>query len=88
MNLYKISQTESRDRQHDLYGDYDSAVVAAENAKEAKSIHPDSGSFYGDAEWMRTLKWVENKKNIKCRLIGKASTGTKRGVICASYNAM
>lgn len=72
MKLWKISQDVNNN-----YDTFDSAVVAAETKKEARSIHPSDGSDYG---------WCDIK-DVKVYCIGEAEKGTKKGVICASFNA-
>ena len=73
MKLYLISQTENTG-----YDTYDSAVVAAENAKIAREINPDRSD--GSYAWCHS-------KDVTARYLGVAKAGTKRGLICASFNA-
>ena len=80
MNLYLISQTDNTG-----YDTYDSAVVCASSAEEARFIHP--------ARWMTGAWWEEEEDDcwakphrVSVLLIGKAHDA-KPGVICASFNA-
>jgi len=82
MNLYLISQDKNND-----YDTFDSAVVAANNVKEAQMMHP--YDFYGSSE-----KWLGEETSTWCRynhvdikLLGKAKKGTVKSVILASFNA-
>jgi len=79
MNLYLIKRTDSCD-----YDQYDSAVVASESEEDAKTIHPSGGRDY-DGE-LSSYLWTTPQK-ITVELIGTAKPFTKRGVICASFNA-
>jgi hypothetical protein len=82
MNLYLISQTTN-----DNYDTYDSAVVAAENEEEARSLNP-SGGFMTKEDWEALYtSWCNNPKQVKVMLIGKAIEGATTGVILASFNA-
>ena len=83
MNLYLISQTENEG-----YDTYDSAVVYAETAEQARMIHPD-----GKKEWDGTVRpntwsntWCDDK-HVKVELIGKAASVSLCAVVCASFNA-
>ena len=75
MRLYLIRRTDNFS-----YDEYDSAVVAAKSKKDASTIHPEEDARYRDYGWT-TLD------NIEVKYIGRAKRRTKRGVICASYNA-
>jgi hypothetical protein len=57
------------------YDQYNSAVVAAGNKYQASRIPPGNHG------------WVKDISTIKVEYLGEAKAGTKRGVICASYNA-
>lgn len=74
LNLYLIYQDVNND-----FDTYDSAVVAAENEDDARSIHP-SGYDNWDETWCKP-------DQVKVTMIGKAEDNMKRGVICASFNA-
>lgn len=75
-NLYLIWQEENNG-----YDTYDSAVVCASTAEEAKNIHPG-----GYPKWSK-YDWVEAASKVQVMLIGKASDKRRgNGVICASFN--
>jgi hypothetical protein len=82
MNLYRISQTKNGD-----YDTYDSAVVAATSADEARHIHPDGGM--PETRWWEKREcsptWVD-PGDVEVEYIG---TGPQKNptVICSSYNA-
>lgn len=79
MNLYLISQeTNSK------YDTYDSAVVVAESAEQARTIFPESGFDY-DNSWN---EWVP-MYDVKVKLIGEATPeyDTPGVTICASFRA-
>ena len=80
MNLYLISQSVNKG-----YDTYDSAVVCAKSAKEAQRTHP-SGSPMYTATKPDIWAWC-SPEAVEVELIGKAKKGTKKGVICASFNA-
>jgi hypothetical protein len=82
LSLYFISQSERDD-----YDTYDSAIVAAENPKEAKMIRPDRYTWENVKEETGYPSWATDLKNVKVKLIGFAKAGTKKGVILASFNA-
>ena len=94
LNLYLISQTVNNG-----FDTFDSAVVAARDEEDARSINP-AGIWSGDnkpvlltptREEIVDVKdepyaWTR-RENVKVRLIGVGSPDVKRGVICASFNA-
>lgn len=88
MNLYHIERKDEGD-----YDTYSDAVVVAENATEAKSIHPRID--YGDKrvkhiplknnEWR---DWPNDPDMVFVTEIGVASSQyTEETVICASFHA-
>ena len=92
MNLYLLSQ-DTNNKNHT----YDSCIVAAETKEEARVIHPSNYYIYRD--WLLfsltdfgeefeviDYSWVNSNK-VKVQLIGKATEGTKKWVILASFNA-
>ena len=98
MKLYRIWQEVNND-----YDTFDSAVVAAYDEEDARSINP-IGILDDDNEPVRLaytqqeLKEDEciddmsicawtTRENVKVKYLGEGSTNIKRGVICASYNA-
>jgi hypothetical protein len=83
MNIYKIERIDSCG-----YDEYDSAIVAAENESDARTIHP---AHYIEKPVTDNIddeygSWVTLSK-VKTTLIGTAIEGTPRGVIVASFNA-
>ena len=79
LSLYRVSQG------YKGYDKYDSAVVAAESAEDAKTIHPSGLNWtYGSWEW--TQSWTE-PENVSVDYLGAADESLERGVICASFNA-
>ena len=94
LNLYLISQTVNNG-----YDTFDSAVVAARDEEDARSINPE-GIWSGDnnpvlltptREEIVDIKdepyaWTR-RENVKVEFIGVGSPDIKRGVICASFNA-
>ncbi len=86
MNLYYISQSVRSG-----WDTYDSAVVAAKTAADAKTIHPANYQNDGDDKWWEDKSpygaWAPHPDNVEAELIGRAKRGTKRGVIVASFNA-
>ena len=81
MNLYKISQNENTN-----YDTYDTLIVVAKNAEDARSIHPyPDGWFPGSAAG---AAWASSSAYVKVTLIGKALNTLEEGtVVCASFNA-
>ena len=78
MNLYMISQDVN-----DNYDTYDGAVVAADNPLSAQAMHP---SGFNKDFTFSNYEWC-NIQDVKVELIGKAKSGTKAGVILASFKA-
>ena len=93
MKLYKV-WIENPD-----YEEYDSMIVAAESEEEAKNIHPDEtwvppGPPYVEVpikveDWPKlwTKAWAEHPSLVLSEYLGEAKPGTKRGIICSSFNA-
>ena len=82
MNLYRISQTDV-----ESYDTYDSAVVAAESAVMAATMHPDGDYIPVEDRRWGWGGWTNDPSLVTVRYIGVAEEGTQRGVICASFNA-
>lgn len=78
MNLYRISQTANDD-----YDTYDSAVVAAQSEEDARAWHPGGYMIVEVPEWR---SWTQ-PENVTVEFLGIAKEGTRRGTICASFNA-
>lgn len=83
MNIYKISQNKNEN-----YDSYDSAIVAANNEDEAKTIHPGMDVNYPSYNpWESSVySWVTSSDDVKVEKIGEGYKGPK-GVILASFNA-
>ena len=95
MNIYLLEQDYV-----DGYDTYDSAVVIAENADEAKYIHPSSFvTHVSDDKWMGTFSkggeyehdtdcWPKysDVDQIKVTCLGE-STATKSRLVLSSFNA-
>ena len=90
MNLYRISQSVNTD-----YDTFDSAVVAAETAAQAATIHPsgiekdnwrEDGPDDQWTDWSRGA-WCSAPTQVTVEMIGHAVEGTAAGVILASFNA-
>ena len=77
MNLYLINATAT-----DL-DMFDSAVVAAKSAKDARNIHPGGESYEGP--WNSACWAVPSKVGVS--YIGRARVTQKRGVVVSSFNA-
>lgn len=78
MNLYRISQNTNNG-----YDTYDSAVVCADDERDARSIHPSAFAEFGDT----FSSWCSSPDEVTVRLVGVAAEGIERGVVCASFNA-
>lgn len=69
---------------------YDSVVVAAEDYYTARHIHPHSKYFVDNLEnnlWHSVYAtWANSPYQVFVKYLGKASPGTKAGIICASFN--
>ncbi len=80
MNIYLISQHVT---QH--YDRYDSGVVVAESAYDAREIYPDPDYRHDhvDEGWVAPAQ----RHRINVRLLGKADGSLKRGAVLGSYNA-
>jgi hypothetical protein len=78
MKLWLIKPITSGPAKYDFY---DTAIVAAITEQKAKEIHPDgSGNF----SWIN-VSWPHSPDQVKAKYLGRATTGIKAGVICASF---
>lgn len=78
MNIYVITRTDDI-----RYGTYDSAIVVANNAKEAARIHPNPEEFASKYD-----TWVTSSDFVKVEQIGVADEKYKSPqVILASFIA-
>jgi hypothetical protein len=80
MNLYLISQDVNED-----YDTYDSAVVVAKNAHEARHMHPGGYKLDTPTTDLNDGTWAQ-PKDVRVKLIGTTKDKIP-GVICASFNA-
>jgi hypothetical protein len=79
MKIYKIYQTVNND-----WDTFDSAIVAAKNEDEAKSLHPNGVDTVGDTD--NNGYWC-NLSDVKVELIGTTKLYKTARVILASFNA-
>ena len=84
MNLYLLTQTINTG-----YDTYDACIVAAPNEQEAKDITPTNEAFYLNKNGYSygNSGWCDSADEVTCTYIGKATKGTPKGVILASFNA-
>lgn len=88
MNLYKISQDVN-----DNWDTFDSAVVVAESAEEAKKIIPDHhGGYRENPDYEISIYDWAKPKDVKVEFIGLADKTyldslDGRTTVVASYNA-
>jgi len=93
--LWLLTQTRNRG-----YDTYDSCVVAAASAGEAKKIHPRGDRFWDGGGWADKdgnrspswmaadgFGWARDAEDVTTTLIGIADPSIKPGVVCASFNA-
>lgn len=78
MKIYMLTRID--DTFH--YDAFDSCIVVAENADDAKMICPDDTKFNPKND-----TWVDSLDYIACEEIGIANDKQVRGVILASFNA-
>ena len=77
MKLYLLSQSVNRG-----HYTYDSCVVAAEDAQQARFMLPGGGSW----EEKHCNDWAFNPTQVEVRLLGTAVDKIEAGVICSSFN--
>lgn len=75
MRLYLLKQNVNND-----YDTFDSCVVAAKSADEARLISPDKWPDSCSPAWAKP-------KDVKVKLIGTAGKGIEKGIILSSFNA-
>lgn len=86
--IYRISQTANKD-----YDTYDSAIVLANSAEEARAMHPSGRSNYWTEDlgrWGRD--WADKISDVKVEYIGQTSnlcetTSDPGDILCSSFNA-
>jgi|TARA_B110000908_G_scaffold110984_1_gene130189 hypothetical protein len=86
MNLYKISQSINNG-----WDTYDSAIVAAPDEDKARVMHPSGYKLdrldRGQLSSYVYGTWVKDSSDVTVELIGVATEGTQRSVVCSSFNA-
>ena len=89
MNIYLLKQNHNRG-----YDTFDSCVVIASSAEEARLIHPNPDLFWNGYGWKSgpNDKWFNDRywtdpQNVTVEEIGTALPGVTQKVICASFNA-
>lgn len=86
LNLYVLTQSDERG-----YDTYDSCVVVARNADEAREVHPSPYVDLGERWWSpppRRDDWAHHPDRVTATLIGTAAEGLKAGqVLCSSFDA-
>ena len=65
--------------ENNCYGDYTSAIVAADTYEEARAMHP-----RGDSDWSTNSEWASSVDGVKCTHLGEAKEGSRARVI--SFN--
>lgn len=81
MKIYLLTQDENSG-----YDTYDSCVVVAESAQDAKTITPSGNTFKENTNGYYN-DWADTFDGIEVEEIGEANDRQRRGVICASFNA-
>ena len=79
MKLYLIHR---KDRDSGGWDTYSEAVVCANSADEARTMHPcdGDGRYRDDSEWI-------SAKDVQVKYLGEAKEGSCAKVVCASFNA-
>jgi hypothetical protein len=82
MKLFLIEQSKNTD-----YDTYDSAVVIANDEKEAKDMHPQDGlALNANSDIWRNSKWCLLPSDVSVTYLGESIESAKR-IVCASYKA-
>ena len=90
MKIYKISQSVNTN-----YDTFDSAIVVAKSAKEAKNINLEHSWGFGGIymDWTEAKNvlystWCTDEKDVKVEYIGRAGKKYKKAaIILASFKA-
>ena len=84
MFIYKISQ-----KQNDNYDTYDSAVVVARSAYDARNMNPSTGDKMTEKDWnYRHNSWCNSPDLVTVECIGASATlHVAQYVVCSSFNA-
>lgn len=85
--LYRISQTTNNG-----YDTYDSAVVCAASAEDARRLCPGgdvwvAGCAADEQPFGWQHSWADTPDAVTVELIGTAADAVAAGVVCASFNA-
>lgn len=64
---------------------YDSCVVCASRAEEAKTISPEEGSVMTFEKCNDFSTWSTNMNDIKCTEIGLANNSVPTGIVLSSF---
>lgn len=75
LKLWLISQNERKG-----WDTFDSAVVAAKTAEEARLINP-------DGEWSTYSAWCSSPDKVHVEYLGIATKGVEPGIVLSSFNA-
>lgn len=75
LKLWLISQNERK-----WWDTFDSAVVAAKTAEEARLINP-------DGEWSIYSAWCSSPDKVHVEYLGIATEGVEPGIVLSSFNA-
>ena len=75
LKLWLISQEENTG-----WDTYDSAVVAAKTAEEARLINP-------EGEWGTYPTWYSSPDKVHVEYLGIATEGVEPGIVLSSFNA-
>lgn len=75
LKLWLISQNERKG-----WDTFDSAVVAAKTAEEARLINP-------DGEWSTYSAWCSYPDKVHVEYLGIATEGVAPGIVLSSFNA-
>lgn len=75
LKLWLISQNERKG-----WDTFDSAVVAAKTAEEARLISP-------DGEWGTYSAWCSSPDKVHVEYLGIATEGVEPGIVLSSFNA-
>lgn len=81
MKLWLIQQDTNTN-----YDSFDSAVVCADTAEQARQMDP-SGELGEDAHRWSRYSWIEDLTKVSVVCIGEASPEIEFGVVLASFNA-
>lgn len=82
MKLFLISQSQNND-----WDTYASAVVAALDESDAKTIHPCSGNTDWPKDEHGSYEWCKSPEQVTAKYIGEADDDIRRGVILASFRS-